>query len=79
VHVKNISARGAKRAIDIVGLPELPIRDVTFDQVEIVADQGLNCVDCENVTFERTRLISPSGGHFPVKNHGPRAPVAKHD
>jgi len=40
IFVKNISARGAKQAIDIVGLPEIPIRDVSFENVEIVADEG---------------------------------------
>jgi polygalacturonase len=64
VHVKNVSAQGAKQAIDIVGLPELPIRDITFENVEIVADQGLRCVDCDNVSFKNTKLSSPTGSVF---------------
>jgi polygalacturonase len=66
VHIKNISAHGAKQAIDIVGLTELPIRDVSFENVEIVAEQGLRCVDCENVRFKNTTLTSPSGAVFPL-------------
>ncbi|MDF3070174.1 MAG: glycoside hydrolase family 28 [Polyangiaceae bacterium] len=68
VHVKNVTARGAKQAIDIVGLPELPIRDITFENVNIVAEQGLRCEDCENVRFERTTLSSPSGEAFPTED-----------
>jgi hypothetical protein len=64
VHVKNVSAQGAKQASDIVGLPELPIRDLTFENVEIVADQGLRCVDCDNVSFKNTKLSSPTGSVF---------------
>jgi hypothetical protein len=72
VHVKNISAQGAQRAIDIVGLPELPIADISFDNVEIVADAGVNCVDCSNVTFKNTRLTSPAGVPFPVRDFPPK-------
>jgi polygalacturonase len=72
IHVKNVSARGAKQAIDIVGLPEQPIRDVSFERVEIVAEQGLKCVDCENVSFKDTKLTSPSGVAFPVQDFGSR-------
>jgi polygalacturonase len=77
IHVKNVSARGAKQAIDIVGLPELPIRDVSFEAVDIVAEQGLNCVDCENVSFKNTKLTSPSGAAFKVQDFGPRPVPAK--
>jgi polygalacturonase len=68
IHVKNISAQGAKQAIDIVGLSELPIRDVSFENVEIVADQGLHSADCENVHFINTKLTSPSGTVFPLQD-----------
>jgi polygalacturonase len=70
IHVSNVSARGAKQAIDIVGLPELPVSDVSFENVDIVADQGLRCVDCRNVTFKNTRLRSPSGAPFPAESLG---------
>jgi polygalacturonase len=70
VHVKNISARGAKRAIDIVGLPESPIRNVSFEGVEIVADEGLRCVDCQDVHFKDTKLSSPAGVTFSVQDYG---------
>jgi polygalacturonase len=66
VHVSGITARGAKRAIDIVGLPELPISDVSFKDVDIVSDAGLSCVDCRNVSFVRTKLSAPDGSAFPV-------------
>ncbi len=68
VHVKNISARGAKQAIDIVGLAELPIRDVSFENVEIEADQGLQSADCQNVHFKNTKLTSPNGTAFSVQD-----------
>lgn len=70
IHVKNISAAGGptQKAIDIVGLPELPIRDVSFENVKIVAEKGLNAVDCKNVHFAGTKLMSPSGEAFPSQD-----------
>jgi polygalacturonase len=68
IFVKNITAQGAKQAIDIVGLHEIPIRDVSFENVSIVADEGLRCVDCAHVSFKRTELKSPAGVAFPTAN-----------
>jgi polygalacturonase len=66
IFVKNISARGAKQAIDIVGLHEIPIRDVSFENVDIVAEEGVRCTDCEHVSFKSTKLSSPAGVVFPT-------------
>lgn len=74
VHVSNVTAQVAKQAIDIVGLPELPVRDVSFENVDIVANEGLRCVDCENVTFKNTKLRSPAGVVFPSESLGKKPP-----
>jgi polygalacturonase len=70
VHVSNVTAQGAKQAIDIVGLPELPVRDVSFENVDIVANEGLRCVDCLNVSFKNTKLTSPAGVVFSTDSAG---------
>jgi polygalacturonase len=75
VHVSNVTARGARQAIDIVGLPELPVSDVSFENVDIVADQGVRCVDCRNVTFKTSRLSSPAGERFPTPSFAPQPPL----
>ncbi len=68
IHVKDVNARGAKLGIDIVGLAELPIRDVSFENVDIVAEQGLHAADCKNISFKNTKLTSPSGSIFPTQD-----------
>jgi polygalacturonase len=68
IHVKNVSAEGAKLGIDIAGLAEQPIRDVSFENVEIVAEQGLHSADCKSVTFKNAKLTSPSGSTFPIQD-----------
>jgi polygalacturonase len=68
VHIKNLSARNAAQAIDIVGLRELPISDVSFEDVDIVASAGVRCTDCSSVTFKNTKLSSPTGEPFPIRD-----------
>ncbi len=68
VHLSNLTAVGAKRAIDIVGLPELPIQDVSIENVEIAAEQGVRCVDCQNVHFERSKITPQRGLPFLLEN-----------
>ena len=65
VHVKNITTQGATQAIDIVGLPELPIQDVTFDDVVIASQRGVRCrIDCQGVRFSHTKITPQSGLPF---------------
>lgn len=57
--LKNIICRGAERAAQIEGLPEMPIEGIRFEDVQISAHKGITCVDAErialiNVSIERT-------------------------
>ncbi len=68
VHVKNITTHGAAQAIDIVGLPEIPISDVTFDNVDIASQLGVRCIDCKGVRFSHTLITPQSGAPFQLDN-----------
>lgn len=68
IHVKNVTAQGAQRAIDISGLAEQPIRDVSFEHVRIESEQGLRAVACENIHFKDVILKSPAGETFLTKD-----------
>ncbi len=68
VHVKNVSARGAERALDVVGLPELPIQDLSFENVAIASVQGARCVDCQGVRFEHVAIEPAQGPAFRLEN-----------
>jgi polygalacturonase len=68
VHVRNVTGRGAGTAIEITGLPELPIEDVTFENVTLSAETGARCTDCRRVRFEATTLEVASGSPFQLKN-----------
>jgi polygalacturonase len=68
VLVKNLTGTGAKTAIEIVGLPELPVEGVTFEHVTLASDQGVRCTDCRNVRFSSSAVTRKSGPAFRLEN-----------
>ncbi len=61
VHVRDITATGAQKAIDIIGLPEKPIEDVTFDNVEVTSEHGVRCADAQNIRFDGMHIAARGG------------------
>jgi hypothetical protein len=68
VHIRDITARGAKKAVDIVGLPELPIQDIYFENLEISSRDGVRCTDAQGVRFDRVKVTAESGTPFKLEN-----------
>jgi polygalacturonase len=68
VHVKNVTGNGGKTAAEIVGLPELPIQDVTFDGVSLASEAGARIADAENVRFSNATITPKQGSAFRVEN-----------
>lgn len=59
INISNVTCRGAKRAIHLNGLPEMPIRNITIRNSSYVSQQGamLNHIDgltMDNVTIDNT-------------------------
>lgn len=61
IHIKNLVCRGAQNAIVMVGLPEMPIRNVDFKNVSITANGGASLTDCDGIHFENVRIQNKSG------------------
>jgi hypothetical protein len=68
VHVRDITATGANKAIDIIGLPEKPIEDVTFDNVDITSEHGVRCVDAQNLRFDGMHIAAQEPPPFSLEN-----------
>lgn len=68
VQVRDVTAEGAKSAVEIVGLPELPISEISFENVRIAADRGVRCTDCQAVRFVGTEIIPKAGPSFRLEN-----------
>jgi polygalacturonase len=64
----NILARGAKSAGTIVGLPEMPIEDITFSNVHIDADEGLEITNAKDVAFLDSTIDTAIGPALSLAN-----------
>lgn len=49
LHIKNIMCSGAQRAIYFNGLPEMPVKDVTMENVVITANEAGYMTYCKNI------------------------------
>ena len=61
IHIENVVCRGAQSAIVMVGLPEMPIRNVDFKNVSITADGGAFLTDCDGIRFDNVQIQNKSG------------------
>ncbi len=64
IHVSNVTAHGAKSAAQITGLAEAPIEDVTFDRVQIEAEEGVRVTDVKGAAFNQTKVSPKTGAPF---------------
>jgi len=68
VYLKNIICHGAQRAVQIEGLPEMPINGIELDTVQISARTGVVCVDAERIKFTNLSITAASGPVIAVKD-----------
>ncbi len=58
---EDIVSRGSEAAFTLRGLPEMPLRDITFRDVSLSAARGADLAYAEGIVFERVR-IRPAAG-----------------
>ncbi len=71
IHMENIVVRGAKNAIVLQGLPEMPLKNITLKNADFSSEFGVTAVDAENITFDNVRVEHKTGEAlktFRVKN-----------
>jgi polygalacturonase len=61
IHISDLTARGSKRAGQITGLREMPIRDVSFHNVRISAKTGFTLQDAADIRFAGVQIDAQSG------------------
>jgi len=67
ITIRNIVCNGAKRAMLINGLPEMPVRDIVLDSVTVSAKEGALIADAEGITLNGCRIAVQSGPVLTVK------------
>ena len=61
IYLKNIICRGAARAVQIEGLPEMPIHGIHLDNIQIAARTGITCVDAEQIDLKNLHIDAKIG------------------
>jgi polygalacturonase/lysophospholipase L1-like esterase len=56
ISMKNITCRGAEQAVYLQGLPELNLENVTMENIDMTAENGLACIDTRGLTISNMRL-----------------------
>ena len=63
-HISNIICDGAKKAIYINGLPEMPLENVVFKDCVIAAQTGADLHHCRNIDFVNVQIHQKTGDAF---------------
>lgn len=66
ISIRNIVCNGAKRAMLIQGLPEMPVKDIVLDSVTVSAIQGALMVDADGITLNGCSIAAQSGAVMTV-------------
>ena len=61
IHFKNIVCVGAKRAVALVGLPEMPVENVDFTNVTISAQTGFETRFAKDIRVTNSRILPAKG------------------
>jgi polygalacturonase len=56
IHIKNITCKGAERAIYLQGLPEMNLENVSLEDLVMESENGLFCMDARGITIRGLTL-----------------------
>ncbi|HEY1717224.1 MAG TPA: glycoside hydrolase family 28 protein [Verrucomicrobiae bacterium] len=61
IHIENVVCLGAQKAMVLLGLPEMPLRDMELKNVFISSKAGAFLTDADGIKFENVRIENQSG------------------
>ncbi len=69
IHIENLVCRGARKAVVLQGLPEMPVSNITLKNADFTAQDGGSVTDAEKISFDKVQIKSGSPlGQTRVKN-----------
>lgn len=68
IHMKNIICNGARDAVYMQGLPEMPIQNITMEDMIISADSGVTCIETEQIHFKNVTILPKNGAVMNLYN-----------
>ncbi len=58
ISMKDITCRGADQAIYLQGLPELNLENITMENIDMTAVEGMACIDARGIKIRNMRLVT---------------------
>jgi polygalacturonase len=58
-YIRNVYCNNAKIAIDITGLPEMPVNHINLSDIVISADAPFSATDATDISLKNVKIISP--------------------
>lgn len=58
ISMKNITCRGAQQAIYLQGLPELNLENISMENIDMTAENGIACIDAKGIRIKNMRLVA---------------------
>lgn len=66
--LQNIYCNGAAQAIEMTGLPEMPIQDIDFNNVTISAQSGFSSMEAKNIRLNKVSILPEKGVVYSLEN-----------
>lgn len=60
-YISDVFCKGAKKAISITGLPQMPVTKISFENMTIQADSGYDHKDAIDISFKKVKVITKTG------------------
>lgn len=67
IHFSNLTGN-AKHAVVIIGLPEMPVNNISFTDINLVSDSGVFVTDAKDIRFTNFTITNTIGTSFKISN-----------
>ena len=61
IHISNLTCSNARRAFFFNGIPEMPIKDITLENVYITSQLGGEFVYSEDISLKNIQILPKEG------------------
>lgn len=68
IHISNVTATNVNTACRIIGIPEMPIHNLTFSNINIEAKQGFSIDTATDIELHNVKVNAEMGAAFKVLN-----------
>jgi polygalacturonase len=68
IEMRNIVCSGARTAVLLKGLPEMPLESLVFENISVVSERGVIGSDCQDVNFSNLVLHITEGPLLALEN-----------